>query len=79
MLFAINSLLSFSLSYDRNNASVLTAPVSTFLESDHTVYQCVKRMIFTHTYVRAGIVDCATLTNDDITGYTFLSAENLYA
>ena len=36
-------------------------------------------MILTHTYVCAWIVNCATLANNDVTGYALLSTENLYA
>jgi len=38
MLFVINSLLCFSFSFYRNNASVLATFVGTFLESYYTVY-----------------------------------------
>ncbi len=38
MLFVINSLLCFSFNFYRNNASVLTTFVGTFLESYYTVY-----------------------------------------
>ena len=74
-----NSLLCFSFNFYRNDASVLTTFVSTFLESDYAVYQCVKSMVLTHTYVCTGIVNCAALANNDVTGYTLLSTENLYA
>ena len=35
-------------------------------------------MIFTHTDILARVVDCATLTDDNITGNAALTAKNLY-
>ncbi len=57
----------------------MTTSIGTFLESYYTIHQRVKSMVFAHTYVRTGIVNRAALANNDITGYTFLSPENLHA
>ena len=35
-------------------------------------------MVLTHTYIIAGIVDSATLTDDNVTSNTVLTAKNLY-
>ena len=73
------SCLCFSLCFYRNHTSVLTASVFTFLENHHTVCQGIKRMVFAHTYIGTGIVNCAALANNDVTCYALLSTENLYA
>ncbi len=68
-------MLCFCFRLNRNRASVQTA----FLEGNHSVYQCVKRMIATHAYVLARVVYRTALTNDDVTGDARLTAIYLYA
>ena len=75
----INSLLCFSLSFDRNHASVLTSSVATFLESHYAVYQCVKSVVLAHAYVSTGIVNRTTLAHDDVASHALLSTVNLHA
>lgn len=36
-------------------------------------------MVFTDAYAFAGIVACTTLTNDDVTGFNALAAEDFNA
>ena len=71
--------LCFCFRFNRNNASVLTSFVATFLESYYTVYQCVKSVIATHTYILTRVVNCTTLTNDYVTSDASLTTKNLNA
>ena len=47
-------------------------------ELNCTVNQCKKSVVLTHTHVVTGVVYCTSLTNDDVTGLAYLTAENLY-
>ena len=71
--------LCFCDRFYRNKASVVTTHVATFLECHHAVNQGVKRVVFSHAHIRAGIVDRSALANDDVASHTLLSTENLYA
>lgn len=67
--------LGFCLGNYRYDATVT---VST-LESNYTVNQSEESVILTHTYILAWIMNCTTLTNDDVTGSALLTAPNLNA
>jgi len=71
-IFSAN--LCFSWDY-RNIASVKTAP----LEYYGTIYQCIQSVVTTHTYVSRRIVNCTSLTNDDIACLASLTTKNLNA
>lgn len=73
--FPKNLCFSFERNY-RNKASVIG---TSLFEAYSSVYQCVKRMISTHSYVVARIVDSSSLTDNDVAGLACRSAEYLYA
>ncbi len=50
-----------------------------FSEDNYTVDQSEKSVVLAHTYVEAGVVNCATLTLDDVAGFAMLTTENLYS
>lgn len=60
---------------DADVAAILTA----FVEFHHSVHEGVERMVFAHTDVLSGVVDGATLTDDDVTGDTMLTAKDFNA
>ncbi len=51
------------------------ASAFTFGESNGAVDEGVERMVFAHADVQAGMVNSATLTFDDVTGFSILAAE----
>ena len=52
--------------------------VTSSLELYSTVNKCVECVVRTHTHVLTGMVYCASLTHDDVTGLAYLATENLY-
>lgn len=44
-----------------------------------TIDKCKKSMIFAHTYIKSGMMLCASLSYNNISGFATLSAEYLYA
>ena len=72
VLFAMKRLC---LSGDnRNEALVVTAS----LELYSTVNECVEGVIRTHTHVLTGMMNCTSLTYDDVASLTNLTTEDLY-
>jgi hypothetical protein len=49
------------------------------VEVYHTVYESIKCVVLTDTYVVAGIVLSAALANNNVAGYTLLTTPNLNA
>ena len=47
-------------------------------EDNYTVDESEESVVLAHTHVETGVVNCATLTLDDVTGFAMLTAENLY-
>lgn len=47
-------------------------------EHHDSVDESEESVILAHTHVETGVVNCATLTLDDVTGFAMLTAENLY-
>lgn len=45
----------------------------------YTVDESEDGVVLTHTHVETGMVNGATLTLDDVTGFAMLTAENLYS
>lgn len=54
------------------------ASLFAFGEYYYTVDKSKQSVVLAHTYIKAGMVNCATLTLDDVTGFAMLTAENLY-
>ena len=55
--------------------------LATFLalgEYYYTVDESEESVVLTHTHVETGMVNGATLTLEDVTGFAMLTAENLY-
>ena len=52
--------------------------VSSFSEFHHAIAQREERVIFTNTYVLAGMINGTTLAYDDISGDSGLTTEDLY-
>ena len=67
--------LCFSERNYRNVALVF----ATFLETYSTVYQCVKSVVTTHTYIVTWVMNCSSLTNNDVTSFASFATEYLYA
>lgn len=44
----------------------------------YTVDESEDGVVLAHTHVKTGVVNCATLTLDDVAGFAILTAENLY-
>ena len=44
-------------------------------EHNYSVNKGIDCMILAHAYVKARMVNCATLTFDDVTGFSILAAE----
>ncbi len=53
--------------------------VFAFTEFDHAIGQCEQREITTHTDIKARMVYCSALTDDDVSGDSGLTAEDFYA
>jgi hypothetical protein len=53
--------------------------LATFFELNGSVDKSVEGMVLAHTNVLTGVVDGATLTDDDVTGDTMLTAEDFNA
>ena len=68
------SRLGFSYGLDVDKPTAILA----FGEYYNAVDQSVDGVVLAHAYVEAGMVNCATLTLDDVTGFAMLTAENLY-
>mgnify|MGYP003300071590 CR=1 FL=1 len=60
---------------DGDVASVLL----TFLEADGAIDESVESVILAHAHVVTGMVDGASLTNDDVAGLAGLATKNLHA
>ena len=50
-----------------------------FAEFDHAIGQCEQREITAYTDIKAGVVYCSALTDDDVSGDCGLAAEDFYA
>ena len=50
-----------------------------FGEDNLAVDESEEGVVLTHAYVKAGVVDSATLTLEDVAGFAILTAENLYS
>ena len=48
-------------------------------EHNHTVNESIDGMILTHAHVQTGMVNCATLTFDNIARFGVLTAKNLHS
>lgn len=48
-------------------------------ENHYAVNESVNGVIFAHTYVEAGMMHCATLTFDDVTGTAVAAAKDFNA
>ncbi len=57
----------------RNERTVFLAST----ESYPAINQCIQRMIFTDTYVLTRMMNCSSLTNDDVTSFSNLTTEKL--
>lgn len=49
--------------------------VFAFAEYHRTVYQCKQRVVFTHSNIVTRMVNCASLANQDITGFGYLTTK----
>lgn len=49
-----------------------------FGEDNNTVNESEDSVVFAHANVETGMVNGATLTFDDVTGFAILTTENLY-
>ena len=47
-------------------------------EYHYTVDESEESVVLAHTHVKTGVVNCATLTLEDVAGFAILTAENLY-
>ncbi len=70
--FYVTGLCFNSRDY-RNNSLVFT----TNLEVNCTIYQSEKSVVLTHTDVVTRVEFSTSLTNDDVTGFTYLTTVNL--
>ena len=61
---------------ERSNAYIRSA-LSLLGESNHTVGKSEERVVFTHTYILAGVVDSTSLANDDVASFSELTTEKL--
>ena len=50
-----------------------------FVELNDTVDKCKESVVLAHANILAGVVSSATLANDDVTGYTFLTTKDFHA
>ena len=50
-----------------------------FSEHNHTVNKRKESVIFAHAYILTGMVNCATLTFDDVACLSKLATKNLHA
>jgi hypothetical protein len=48
-------------------------------EHNYSVNKGIDCMILAHAYVKTRVVNCATLTFDNVAGFSFLTAKNLNA
>lgn len=48
-------------------------------EHNNSVDESEESVILTHTYVKTGMVDSATLTFDDVTGFTVRTTKNFHS
>lgn len=54
------------------------AAVAARREADSTADESIESVVFAYAYVQTGMVNGATLTLEDVTGFAMLTAENLY-
>lgn len=71
-----NKVLSVLLC-KRSNRNVALIVLAT-LECHYTVNQSVESVVTTHTDVCTWVVNCTTLTYDDITGFAYLATPDLH-
>ncbi len=64
------------LCFSRSYVDELTT-VFAFREDYCAINKSVKSVVFTHTNVFTWVVNCATLTFDNVTSFSKLTAENL--
>ena len=62
---------------ERSNRNVALVVLAT-LECYNAVNQSVESVVTTHTDVCTGVVNCTTLTYDDITGFAYLATPNFH-
>ncbi len=55
------------------------ATAFTFCKEHCTVYQCKQSVVFTHTNIQTRVVNCATLTFDDVACFSKLTTEDFDA
>ena len=66
------------LCFGRLNVDELAAFFA-FSEDNYTIDKGENSMVLTHANVQTRVVNCATLTLDDVTGFAVLTTENLYS
>ena len=74
--FSVSSLYALSISFFNRNYATVTL---TAVESYNTINESEESVILTHTYVFTRIVNCTTLTNDNVTCNASLTTPNLNA
>ena len=53
--------------------------VASFSEEHGAIYEGVEGVVLAHTHVQTGVMNCATLTLDDVACFGVLTAENLHS
>jgi hypothetical protein len=76
--FGLSLLLCNLGGFNRDDGYIGTV-IPAFPEFHPSVDQGEKGMIFAHAYVKAGIMTCASLADDDIAGLGELASVNLNA
>src|SRR5690606_14648573 len=66
------------LCVDRGHRNV-GAVVFSFTKFNNTIVQCEQCEVFSNTNIFSRMINCTTLTNDDVTGDGGLSTEDLYS
>lgn len=75
MMILLEDRLCFGGGHYRNVAFAF----ATLLETYCTIYQCIESVVRTHAYVVARVVNCTSLTNDDIACLASLTTKDLHA
>ena len=70
-----NHIFLFLVGDNRDERFVLAS----FVEFHDTVTECEQSVVLAHSDIAAGVVDGATLTDDNVTGDTGLTAEDFNA
>ena len=77
-LSVINLLFAGDLRLGGRNYRNVASVSATLLEAYDTIYQCVESVVATHTDVFTRIVNCTSLTYNDVTSFALLSTPNLH-